>query len=155
MVTLHLHLLLILLTVQLHNSSAAPKGIRQSRSASPSNNRTLPLPSATPWPAATATPCVRYVVNMTVSHEGCSPSTIEVPTCSGACNSFVRYVSTNPRKLSQCSCCRPTNYRIAKRTASFQCAGGTTQTVAFYVPVAQECNCSSCGGVPALLNPVV
>eukprot|EP00731_Ephydatia_muelleri_P029857 Em0021g380a len=148
--TLHLPLLLILITVQLHNSCAAPKGKRQS-TTSPRNNGTVQLSSPTPTPAA---PCVRFVANITLSREGCSPSTIEVPTCSGACNSFVHYVTTSPHKQSQCSCCQPTNYRIAKRTARFQCAGGTIETVTFFVSVAQDCNCSSCGQVPTLSHIV-
>lgn len=142
--TVHLLLFLILLTVQLHNSCGAPRERRRNR---PPNNTTA-LPSS-PTPV---NPCNKLVVNISVSRDGCSDGTIEVPTCSGACNSYVHYVATNPHKESQCSCCQATTYKIAKRTVSFKCAGGSTQSVTFSVAVADVCACSRCGTVPTPLQ---
>ena len=143
--TVRLLLFLILLTVQLHNSCGAP---RERRRNTPPNNTTA-LPSS---PTAPVNPCIKLVVNISVSRDGCSDGTIEVPTCSGACNSYVHYVATNPHKESQCSCCQATTYKIAKRTVSFKCAGGSTQSVTFSVAVADVCACSRCGTVPTPLQ---
>lgn len=102
--------------------------------------------------SSTGTACQKTFVNITVDppRAGCSPGVlVSVPTCSGACNSYVHFFQANPYKDSRCSCCKPTTYRYSKRTVTFRC-GGATDSVAYYIAAVTNCDCSGCASLPLL-----
>eukprot|EP00731_Ephydatia_muelleri_P029858 Em0021g381a len=92
------------------------------------------------------TVCQKVFKNITIvpPREDCMPGIIEsVPTCSGACNSYVFYVTDVPYRKSDCSCCQATTYHITRRTVTFQC-GSRTESSTFNIAAVNECNCSRC-----------
>ena len=103
-------------------------------------------PTIRPTPPV-ETACQRVFKNITVAppREDCMPGVMDsVPTCSGACNSYVRFINGVPYKQSECSCCQATSYHITRRTVTFQCRSGTTESATFYIAAVNECNCSRC-----------
>ena len=156
--TLQLAVLLCVgLLAVLESSHGAPNQLRRDSGECLTNGTAVPATNSTPETDPSArkhttivsseTACLKVFKNITVAppRKDCMPGIMEsVPTCSGACNSYVHFVNGVPYKQSECSCCRATSYHITRRTVTFQCGSGT-ESAKFNIAAVNECNCSPCG----------
>lgn len=154
-----LFVFLWVLFVLLHNprcTFAAEDGSARSVNATllPSSPMNSSIDSVLPFTApptilpspATGAACQKLFVNITVDppRVDCMPGLmVSVPICSGACNSYVRFLKASPYKESECSCCKATTYSLTKRIITFQC-GSTTHVASYNIAAVIYCGCNSC-----------
>lgn len=88
--------------------------------------------------------CKKVTKDITVTYEGCEPTTTSMKVCEGSCISYNIGIPDSPN-LQHCNCCAASEYIVKLKKVMFNC-GGVMQEKRLYIPRVHECNCIECNG---------